>query len=165
MIPIILPGFIFMILNKKVAKRVLDISWYTTKEKILAWLCMPGYYGVMLYSIVVPLKLGTMWFYTGLVIYVAGFGPLIIAYFNNAATPSSEPVVKGVYKISRNPIYFFTALALLGVSIASASLLMMTLIILYSIFQHFIILGEERLCLDMYGEAYRGYMERMPRYL
>lgn len=88
MIPIILPGFIVMILNKKVAKRVLDISWYTTKEKILAWLCVPGYYGVMLYSIVVPLKLGTMWFYTGLVIYVAGFVSLIIAYFNNAATPA-----------------------------------------------------------------------------
>jgi protein-S-isoprenylcysteine O-methyltransferase Ste14 len=119
----------------------------------------------MLYSIVVPLKLGTMWFYTGLVIYVAGFVPLIIAYFNNAATPSSEPVVKGVYKISRNPLYFFTALALLGVSIASASLLMMTLIILYSIFQHFIILGEERFCLETYGEAYRRYMERVPRYL
>jgi Fe2+ transport system protein B len=82
------PGFIVMILNKKAAKRVLDISWYTTKEKILAWLCVPGYYGVMLYSIVVPLKLGTMWFYTGLVIYVAGFVPLIIAYFNNAATPA-----------------------------------------------------------------------------
>lgn len=88
MIPIILPGFIVMILNKKAAKRVLDISWYTTKEKTLAWLCMPGYYGVMLYSIVVPLKLGTMWFYTGLVIYVAGFVSLIIAYFNNAATPA-----------------------------------------------------------------------------
>lgn len=101
----------------------------------------------LIYSFV-PLKLGTMWFYTGLVIYVAGFVPLIIAYFNNAATPSSEPVVKGVYKISRNPLYFFTALALLGVSIASASLLMMTLIILYSIFQHFIILGEEMMQLE-----------------
>ncbi len=41
----------------------------------------------LIYSFV-PLKLGTMWFYTGLVIYVAGFVPLIIAYFNNAATPA-----------------------------------------------------------------------------
>jgi hypothetical protein len=63
-IPILVAGLIFMVANKKAGKRAIDISWYTTKEKIMAWPCMLGYYGAILYSITVPLKLGTIWFYS-----------------------------------------------------------------------------------------------------
>lgn len=163
-IPILVAGLIFMFANKKAGKRAIDISWYTTKEKIIAWPCMLGYYGAILYSITVPLKLGTIWFYSGLIIYIAGMIPLTVAYFNYAAAPLDAPIVKGVYRISRNPLYFFTTLALLGLSIASASWLMLLLVILYNIFQHVIVLGEERFCLKKYGGTYGEYKNCVPRY-
>ncbi len=164
-IPILVASLIFMVANKKAGKRAIDMSWYTIKEKNMAWPCMLGYYGTILYSITVPLKLGTIWFYSGLIIYIAGMIPLIVAYFNYAAAPLDAPIVKGVYRISRNPLYFFTVLALFGLSIASASWVMLLLVILYNIFQHAIILGEERFCLEKYGETYGEYMNNVPRYL
>ncbi len=163
--PILVAGLIFMVANKKAGKRAIDMSWYSTKEKIMAWPCMLGYYGTILYSITVPLKLGTIWFYSGLIVYIAGMIPLIVAYFNYAAAPLDAPIVKGIYRISRNPLYFFTVLALFGLSIASASWVMLLLVILYNIFQHAIILGEERFCLEKYGETYGEYMNNVPRYL
>ena len=163
-VPTILIGWIFAMINREAGKRAMDTSWYTSKEKILMGLCVP-FYIVMFYSIFVPLKLGTICFYIGLVVYILGFILLIISYFNFAASPLNIPVVKGIYKISRNPLYFFTAIVLLGASIASASWLMISLIVLWLIPQHFIILAEERHCLEKYGNAYREYMDRTPRYM
>ena len=163
-VPILLIGWIFMIVNREAGKRAIDTSWYTSKEKIYMSLCI-FYHVAIFYSIFVPLKLGTILCYIGLVIYIIGSIALIVGYLNFAAASSNQPVVKGVYKTSRNPLYFFTTVALLGVSIASASWLMILLIILYIIPQHFIVLAEERFCLEKYGDAYREYMNKTPRYI
>jgi protein-S-isoprenylcysteine O-methyltransferase Ste14 len=74
-------------------------------------------------------------------------------------------VVKGVYKISRNPQYFFNIIAFLGVAVAGMSWLMMLFMILYIIPQHLIIIQEEQFCLKKYGNSYREYMNRTPRYI
>ena len=164
-VPILLPIWILMIVNREFARRIADTSGYTAKDKTMAGLSMLAYYAVILYSIVVPLKLGTMWFYIGLGVYLLVLIPVFVTYFPFTATPVNEPAVKGVYRISRNPMYFFTALALLGISIASASWLMLLLVILYCIPQHFVVLAEERVCLEKYGDPYREYMNRTPRYI
>lgn len=163
-VPALLVSFIAMFVNKDAGKRLVDTSWYSKKEKRLIFPSMIFSYGLALYSIAVPLKLGTVWFYTGLIIYVMGIIPLIMAYHNYATTPLNEPIVKGIYRKSRNPIYFFTSIMFLGAIIASASWLMLVLAILYSIVGHYIILAEERYCLREYGESYNKYMNQTPRY-
>jgi protein-S-isoprenylcysteine O-methyltransferase Ste14 len=62
-------------------------------------------------------------------------------------------------------MYFFSALILLGIGIAGASWLMIVLVILFVVVNHFTVLAEERFCSDKYGEPYRTYMKRVPRYL
>ena len=153
-----------VVINKDVAKRLFDISWYTADDKKWASLSYASFCISVLYSIAVPLKLGTTWFYIGGIIYLVGFIVLINGYVTFATTPADELVVKGVYKISRHPLYFFTSVAFLGAGIASASWLLLLLSVVSGIFTHLIVLGEERRCLETYGDAYREYMDRVPRY-
>lgn len=165
-IPVWLSSWIiFMIAGKDVVKRISDTSWCTSKDKVAGAVSMVIYYGLIIYSIGVPLMPPeSVWFIIGMIIFILGTIPFLIACSNFAATPLDEPIVRGVYKISRNPLFFFTAVYLLGASVASASWLMILLLILYNIFQHFLALGEERHCLKTYGESFNEYMKKVPRY-
>ena len=163
-IPVILSMIILLISKKEAAKRAVDISAYNIKEKTQTLMSTFIFFGAVLYSVFLPLKLGTRWFYIGLIIYTLGSIPYFVSTINFASTPSNEPIVKGIYKISRNPMYFFSALILLGMSIASASWLMIVFVIFYAAISHFTVLAEERYCSHRYGESYRKYMETVPRY-
>ena len=163
-IPIILSMIILFILNKEAAKRAADMSAYTAKEKCQTFVSTFVFFGAVLYSVVLPFRFGTMWFYVGLIIYAFGCIPYIISIVNFASTPSNEPIVKGVYKISRNPMYFFSALTLLGIGIGCTSVFMIILVVLYIAINHLTVLAEESYCSKKYGKSYRGYMENVPRY-
>jgi protein-S-isoprenylcysteine O-methyltransferase Ste14 len=118
-----------------------------------------------LYSIFLPLKLGTAWFYVGLPISLLGIALYIIVSVNISNTPVNEPVTTGLYRYSRHPMYMFGFLAPLGAGIASASWLFLLLSILLIITHFMNGIPEERLCLDAYGDAYREYMDRTPRWI
>lgn len=54
---------------------------------------------------------------------------------------------------------------MLGIIIATASLWLLLLMVPYCWAMHGTILGEEQYCLRTYGEDYRLYKRRVPRYL
>ncbi len=120
---------------------------------------------LFLYSIFLPLKLDSSWFYIGIVIYLFGLFMFIFAIVNIATTPLGEPFVKGLYRYSRHPMTFFSYFTFIGVGIATASwlflLLSIILIILFAIY----ITAEERGCCELYGDTYRQYMDRTPRWI
>jgi protein-S-isoprenylcysteine O-methyltransferase Ste14 len=122
---------------------------------------------MMVYTVFLPLQLGTIWFYIGLPITLLGLILYGIAWANLATTSvSKEPVTKGIYRYSRHPIYNTSNLTFVGVSIASASWLLFLLAIISAVFMrasHFI--PEERFCLEKYGDSYRQYMNRTPRWI
>ena len=118
----------------------------------------------LIYSIFLPLKLGTMWFYIGLPITLIGLVVLTIVMMNFASTPWGKPITKGIYHYSRHPMYITTALFLLGVGIASASWLFLLLSINFTILNTFRAINEESYCLKKYGATYREYMNRTPRW-
>ena len=164
-IPLMLTMLILFLTNKGASQRAMDMSAYTVRERIRTMASTYIFFGAVLYSIVLPLQWGTVCFYIGLIVYVCGCIPYIISTINFAATPLDEPIVSGVYRISRNPLYLFSALMLLGIGIAGASWLMIVLVILYAVVNHFTVLAEERFCSKKYGEPYRAYMRTVPRYL
>lgn len=163
-VPVIVSMIIIFVPNKKSLKRAGDMSSYTTKEIIIALVSSFIFFGAMLYAVTIPLKVGTTWFYIGLVIYVLGLIPYIVSMRNFVSTPLNEPVIKGVYNVSRNPIYFFSALTLLGVSIAGSSGLMILCVVFYAVLNHLTILAEEKFCFSKYGESYHKYTETVARY-
>ena len=59
---------------------------------------------LLVYSVFLPLKFGTMWFYVGLTTYVVGLVMILTAIVNIATTPLKQPFTKGMYRYSRQPM-------------------------------------------------------------
>ena len=110
-----------------------ELDAQTKYEKRIFNFSMLVLLSAVIYSIFLPLKLGTIWFYVGLPITLIGLVTLTIAMANFTTTPWDKPVTKGLYHYSRHPVYITTALFLLGVGIASASWLFLLLSILFTI--------------------------------
>ena len=121
------------------------------------------FYCAVIYSIFLPLELGTIWFYVGIPITLIGLATFTIIMVNFATTPYDEPITKGLYRYSRHPMYITSSLFFLGVGIASASWLFLLLAILFSISHFMNAIPEERFCLKQYGKAYEEYMNRTPK--
>ena len=123
------------------------------------------YFILFIYSIFVPLKLGTVWFYVGLSVFLVGLIPYAMLAANFVKTPLEKPVTRGIYRYSRHPMYVTGFLMLLGTGIASASWILLLLFVVDIILPPLFIEAEERYCLEKYGDAYREYMDRTPRWL
>jgi len=119
----------------------------------------------IIYSIFIPLKLGATWFYAGLPIYLLGLISYAMVWVGFATTPPDKPVTTGIYRYSRNPMQLSQVVIYLGVGIATASWVFLLLAIAYMIIPLLWVGAEERHCLKHYGEAYREYMKRTPRYI
>jgi len=118
-----------------------------------------------IYSIFLPLKLGTAWFYTGLVIFILGLILSTILAVNIAATPPDVPITTGLYRYSRHPIYLTMILRFVGMGIASASWVFL-LFPVSMLIALFVGAGsEERETAEKYGDAYREYINRTPRWI
>jgi protein-S-isoprenylcysteine O-methyltransferase Ste14 len=123
------------------------------------------YFIVVIYSIFVPLKLGTVWFYVGLPVFLVGLIPYVIMTVNFVTTPLDQPVTSGMYRYSRHPSYLLMFPLLLGTGIASASWIILLFSVISKILTSLFAAAEERHCLEKYGDTYRKYMDRTPRWL
>jgi len=165
-LPLWLTGWFFLKLTDvKVAERLIDRSWYNPKDKKIGNIFIITYYIMVFSTFLTPLPpINTIQFTIGMIIYLIGLIPMLIAYYNYAKSPLDKPITAGVYKYSRNPMYFFSTIGFFGLVIVSSSIVILTLLIICVISQHFLILSEERYCLEAYGEEYRSYMKKVPRY-
>lgn len=111
-----------------------------------------------------PLKLGDVVFVIGVSIYSLGLIGFLAALVTFRNTPVNQPVTRGLYKISRHPQQMAVSVSFLGISIAIGSWTALIVTILGILGAHRKILAEESACLEQYGESYRDYMERIPRY-
>jgi protein-S-isoprenylcysteine O-methyltransferase Ste14 len=123
------------------------------------------YFAAVIYSVFLPLKIGTIWFYVGLPITLIGLLGSMVTVVNWANTPAGELVTRGLYCFSRHPGYVTEVLVLLGVSIASASWFFLLFPIIIGVGAVYFIRMEEAQCISHYGNAYREYMERTPRWI
>jgi len=133
--------------------------------KIISYIAMPLWLLATAYSIFLPLKLGTIWFVVGLALFLLGMAVNTVATVNFIKTPMNQPVTRGAYRYSRHPIYVALVMIYLSVSIASASwvFLLLTAVLLVQV--SLSVIEEEQSCLNKYGDAYREYMNRTPRWL
>lgn len=119
----------------------------------------------IIYSVFLPLKLGTVWFYVGLFIYLLGVVIGTISAFNFFTTPLDKLVTKGVYRISRNPMYLSMFLIFVGTGIACFSWIFLLSAMVFVILSHILVNSEESFCLRKYGNAYREYMNTTSRWI
>jgi protein-S-isoprenylcysteine O-methyltransferase Ste14 len=85
---------------------------------------------------------------------------------NIATIPfDNEPITKGVYRFSRHPAYFGGFLIFLGIGIACASWVYILFAVAWIVMWHIAVPAEERSLLKKYGNTYREYMNKTPRWI
>jgi protein-S-isoprenylcysteine O-methyltransferase Ste14 len=153
--------------SEKGADSKSELDYMTKAERRLFGFSRIVMFLPVIYSIFLPLKLGTTWFYVGLPITLVGLIMLLAVWVKFAtAIVNDELTTTGLYSYSRHPMYLSWFLMNIGISIACASWLFLLLSIASMLFAHVRFAGfEERLCLEKYGDAYREYMDRTPRWL
>jgi len=119
----------------------------------------------LIYSIFLPLKLGTLWFFAGLPICLLALVMVLMSSISLSTAPLGEPISKGVYAISRHPGYFGFFLGFVSIGIACASWVFLLCALVWIVSWHFGVIEEERMLLEKYGDAYRDYMNRTPRWI
>ena len=137
----------------------------TKTEKIIDRFCTLILVFLFIYPIFLPLRLGTMWFIIGLAIFLMGIVFGIFYQIPWVTTPPNEPFTKGIYRYSRHPLFFSLFLRFVGVGIASVSWLFILLSIVLIVLVRSVAIAEERWCLEKYGDAYKEYMDRTPRWI
>jgi len=138
--------------KKAMGRQYTDIPRNKT-EKRLSYIVYPMMLALIIYSVFLPLKLDTVWFYVGLPIYLLGVIIEFMADVNFATTPLDKPVTKGVYRISRNPMDFGFFLIMMGIGLACASWLFLLFAMIWIIVGNRGAIAEERFCLEKYGDA------------
>jgi protein-S-isoprenylcysteine O-methyltransferase Ste14 len=140
-------------------------SIYTEKEKSIFNIYLVIIVASYTYSVFLPLKLGTLWFYFGLLIFLLGMIIEVMAMSSFVITPIDKPVIEGIYRVSRNPMYIGEILIYVSIGIACVSWIFLLLAIVASIMGYHSIDSEERFCLKKYGNAYQEYLKRTPRWI
>ena len=83
----------------------------------------------------------------------------------NPLRPTTALVTDGVFRRTRNPLYVGVSVALCGVALIFALDWMLILIVPACVLLHFaVVVREERYLEQKFGDAYRCYRERVPRY-
>jgi protein-S-isoprenylcysteine O-methyltransferase Ste14 len=119
----------------------------------------------VVYSIFVPLRLGTAWSHAGLPIYLVGLVSYAMVWVAFATTPPDKLITRGIYRYSRNPMQLSQVVIYLGVGIATASWIFLLLATIFMVVPILWVDAEERHCLSYYGDSYREYMKRTPRWI
>ena len=120
----------------------------------------------VIYSIFLPMRLGTTWFYVGFPIAIMGLLGFTATTITFATTQiEQKPLATGLYRYSRHPLYITQLVMLVGVGVACASWVFLLFAIVYSMLSFIYAITEERHCLEKYGDAYREYTSRTPRWI
>ena len=154
--------FVAKILVKRESGESPDL---TTKEKAVFTAHHIVFLASIAYSIFLPLKIGTLWFLGGLLIYVPGILIEVLALLSFNNTSVDKPVTEGVYSISRHPMYVGNLLINIGISVSCLSGIFLLVTIMGVILERDLADMEERWCLEKYGGAYREYSDRTPMWI
>ena len=166
MICVYLVPFISILSSKgKTTSKRLNLSVPIKHEKLLNVISTAIWVAGIIYSIFLPLQLGTIWFFMGSAIFLITLVISLSATFFVRITPADNPFTKGPYRYSRHPIYVAETLIFLSIGIASVSWVFLILSVIMSIFHLVYAPAEEQYCLKRYGKDYREYMIRTPRWI
>lgn len=159
--------FSLMLINKEVNKKLgtpPDMK-LSKREKAIVHIVNIIGYAAFLYSIFLPFKLGTAWFYIGLFIFLLALALLVTVIINFITTPIDKPVTKGIYIYSRHPGYLSQFLFFIGIGIATTSWIILLVAIIFFILGNIIANSEERYCKEKYGDTYKEYLNKVPRWI
>ena len=165
-IPLILIRFVLLsILDKEALKRAAFFAPLVGKKKVAYWFYQISNILFFIYLCFLKITTDSYWLYAGLVIYGLGILLCILSVLNFAEPAENGINLKGIYRVSRNPMYVAYFIYFLGCVLLTQSFILLAILLVFQISAHWIILSEERWCLKEFGEAYINYMNKVRRYI
>jgi len=160
-IPILTLSFVPL----EIRKRLLDRTHFSKKQK--QFLIFSKLFSLILLILIffTPLSLNSLELYLGIIIFFLGSLIQIIALINFIKTPMDKPVTTGMYKISRHPQDTSIFISYIGICLSIGSWIALIILLVSHIFKHFSVLAEEEACIELYGENYKEYVKKIPRYM
>lgn len=166
LIPFILIRFgLLSILSKEGLKRAAFFAPLIGKEKAAYWFYQISNIIIFFYLFFLKIIADSYWFYTGLATYGLGILLCLISVLNFAKPVKNGINLKGLYQISRNPMYVAYFIYFLGCVLLTKALLLFAILMVFQISAHWIILSEERWCIKKFEEEYKNYMNEVRRYI
>jgi len=165
-IPILLIRYgLLGLVNKNALKRAALFAPIIGKEKAAFWVYQITTILILVYLFFLKINFGSKWFYAGIALYSLGIVLYAISTISYAKPDRNGMNLTGVFKISRNPMYVAYFIIFLGCAVLTESWILFGLLIIFQISAHWIILSEERWCMQQFGEEYKKYMDNVRRYI
>ena len=165
-IPLILIRFVLLsMLDKEALKRAAFFAPMAGKEMPAYWFYQISNIMIFVYLCFLKIKIDPYWYHVGLVIYGLGVLLLLASVFNFAKPAENGINLKGLYRVSRNPMYVAYFIYFLGCVLLTQSWILLAVLLVFQISAHWIILSEERWCVKKFGSEYMNYMNKVRRYI
>lgn len=101
----------------------------------------------------------------GYLFLLAGLAIRIWCAFYIGGRKSRQLVTEGPYSVSRNPLYMGTFLLVIGVGLCFENLIMLAICAAVVVPVHLVVVRmEERHLEQIFGDEFRAYKERVPRF-
>lgn len=167
LIPFVLIRFgLLALVNKKAVKKAAHFAPLSEKERPFYWIYQLSNTGIFIYLFFLNSAINqSLFFYTGVIVIVLGLIILTVSIVSFALPCESGINQKGIYHLSRNPMYVSYFVYFIGCALLTKSFVLFGLTIIFQISTHWIILSEERWCLETFGEKYTQYMKEVKRYV
>lgn len=121
---------------------------------------------IFVYLIFLKIKTDNMvCFGFGIVLYLLGIFLCAVSIIH-FSFPSDEGLnINGIYHFSRNPMYIAYFICFIGMAVLCSSWVLFGIVLIFQISAHWIILAEERECIEKFGDSYLKYMKEVRRYI
>lgn len=166
LIPFFLIRFgLLLCLNKEAVKRAAHFAPLQGFEVIAYWIYQIFNIGIFVYLAFLKISDKMNWLSAfGLGCYLIGLVLCIVTMVNFSSPEGNGLNAKGLYKYSRNPMYLSYFICFVGMSILTKSIILFCMVIVFQMSSHWIILSEERWCIERIGADYKKYMKKVRRY-
>lgn len=159
-----------MILPSLLAKDALQRAAFFApvqgKEKIAYWIYQLSDIEIFLSLFFLKIQTDISWlFYVGASAYLSGLVLCAISIVNFSHPDGAGMNKNGIYQYSRNPMYVAYFVCFMGMALLTRSKGLAVLVLIFQVSAHWIILAEERWCLQKFGEDYEQYRKTVRRYL
>lgn len=167
LIPFILIRFLLLfILSREGLKRAAYFAPIIGKERVAYVIYQLSTIGILIYIIFLTYQIGeSLYYFLAVAVYMAGI-LLLLPSTIHFALPSLKGLnTKGVYRWTRHPMYLSYFIYFIGCTLLTRSYILFCIVLIFQLSAHWIILSEERWCIEQFGEEYVQYMKQVRRYL
>ena len=165
LVPLFLVRYgLLAVLSREALARAAHFPPVEGRERIAYWAYQGATVAMVVCLFFLKIRTDAPWFYFGLAVYGLGVLLLVLGAVDFARPAVDGLRTRGLYRLSRNPMYVAYFVYFLGCVVLTRSYMLLAMLLVFQVSAHWIILAEERWCRQAFGERYDAYRRSVRRY-